>query len=116
MLNNARHHGFTIAVVARLRPIFHPELAAFLKGLREARGLGQRQAANIAQSRGLTALTHGVLFNLENGKTKKPNPEALRALAVLYGIPHEDLLARFAEATYGPLQSTAGSKGLLPAE
>lgn len=71
------------------RPVFHPDLAAFFTGLRVARGLGFRQALDIAKRQKLPALTAGTLWGLEKGKTKNPKPEVLRDLAKLYGLSYE---------------------------
>ena len=82
------------------RPVFLPEMGAFFVQIREAKGWGQRQAAELAQRRGLRALTRQVLLRLESGRTKYPDPEVLRAIAALYEIPYEILISQFVEARY----------------
>ncbi len=78
------------------RPVFWPELAKFFQELREAKGWGQRQAADIAQRQGLRVLTRQVLLRLETGQTKNPKPEVLRAVAMLYDVPYEAITTRVA--------------------
>lgn len=83
------------------RPVFHPEVGAFFRALREEHGWNQRQAASIAERKGLTALTRQVLLRLEAGKTKNPEPVVIRALAALYDVPYEGLVARWVEHRFG---------------
>ena len=83
------------------RPVFHPKIGDFFTGLRESKGWTQRQAEHIAKRKRLTALTRQVLWRLEKGKTKNIEPEKLRQLAVLYGVPYEQLLERFIPQRYG---------------
>lgn len=84
----------------RQRRVFHPELATFFTKLREARGIGFRQAVALAARRGLSALTHQTLRGLEKGTTKNPEPEVLQALARLYAIPYEEVLTRYIDCRY----------------
>lgn len=83
------------------RPVFHSDLGTHLVRLREARGYGQRQAADIAARKGLEALSHQVIHRLEHGKVKHPDPEVLRQVAALYEVDYEDLARRFFSALYG---------------
>lgn len=94
-----------IAVLAsaevRRRPIYFKQLGEYLVAERERRQWQQAQAAELAQRRGLTALTRQVLLRLENGQTKSPDPKALRAVADLYGLDYSDLVARMMSERYG---------------
>lgn len=83
------------------RPVYHPGLGEFFKGLREKRGWTHSEAAQFADRRQLRPLSRQVILRLEVGKTKNPEPEVLRSLAALYDVPHEELLAKFWEARYG---------------
>ena len=88
------------------RPVFHPNLGPFFKHLREARGLGLREAASRALRRRderpeLSAISLGKLDLLEKGKTKNPDPQILRGLAALYDIPFHTLFVEFLRARYG---------------
>lgn len=83
------------------RPVFHPDLGRYFAELRKAHGWKQSQAAHFAARRGLAALTRQVLLRLENGKTKNPEPDVLRAVGDLYGVPYEQLVTRCVEAQYG---------------
>jgi len=82
------------------RPVFHPDLAAFFAGLRAEREWGQREAADIAQRRGLKSITRQVLLRLEKGKTKWPDPAVLRELASLYDHDYEDMVNAVVAHTY----------------
>jgi transcriptional regulator with XRE-family HTH domain len=83
------------------RPVFHKELGQFFESLREAQGWNQRQAADIAKRRRIKSLSRQVLLRLEDGKTKNPEPEVLRALAELYERPYEEIAARFIAVRFG---------------
>jgi transcriptional regulator with XRE-family HTH domain len=102
-------------LVAKKRPVFHPELAEFFRELREKRaGLGFRQVVKLAQERGLTAITHETLRGLEKGTTENPKSEVLRAAAAFYKIPYEELASRFIEANYGIVITAPGQAGTEP--
>jgi transcriptional regulator with XRE-family HTH domain len=83
------------------RPVFHPELGAYFVRLREAKGWGQRQAAQIADKRKLSAINHQVLLRLEHGRVRHPDADVLRQVAKLYGEPYEDIAYRWFAAEYG---------------
>jgi transcriptional regulator with XRE-family HTH domain len=83
------------------RPVFFEELGAFFRALREDRGLGLRQAAEIAKGRGLSAVTRQALFALEKGRTKDADPDVLRGVAELYGTEYALLVSAVVEAKYG---------------
>lgn len=93
-VNNANYGGGNIGRALTERPVFHKGLGEFFRGLREARGWNQRQAAEIAGRRGLDGLTRQVLLRLENGRTKNPEPSVLRALARLYDMTYAKMAAR----------------------
>jgi transcriptional regulator with XRE-family HTH domain len=90
----------TIADVPRVRPAFYPELGQFFAKLRTAHGWTMRQAALIAATKGLD-VTRQVLLRLEKGQIKNPEPDTLKALAVLYGLTYEELAGRFVRQRYG---------------
>lgn len=83
------------------RPVFHPEIGLFFKGLREKRGWTQRQAEDIAARRNLASLTRQVLWRLESGKVKNIEPDVLRDAATLYELPYTQVAARFIADRYG---------------
>lgn len=82
------------------RPIFHPELGAFLRDLRETKYASLRQAEFYAEQRGFKRLKRGVLAALETGATKNPDPGVLREFAALCGLAYEDLVTRMVVAQY----------------
>lgn len=83
------------------RPVFSADLGRFFQELRTAKGWSQRQAESIAARRGLGTLTKNILWRLEAGKVKNPEPDTLRAVASLYGMSYELLVAQFMQARYG---------------
>ena len=85
----------------RRRPVYHPELGSFFRELRKSQGWTLRQAGDIAHRRGLTSLSRQVLFRLERGQTKNPEPEVLQALAKLYNFSYSVLVGRLTKARYG---------------
>lgn len=85
----------------RQRPVYFKELGAFLTTERERRQWQQAETADMAQRRGLKALTRQVLLRLENGQTKSPDPKALRAIATLYDLEYAQLVARMMTERYG---------------
>jgi transcriptional regulator with XRE-family HTH domain len=100
-------------------------LGAFFRALRERRGIGLRQAADLARRRRLSILNLNSLGALERGKTKNPQPALLRELATLYEMTYEELVAPLIDQQYGiDISATApreaqldqgGSRGSLPA-
>lgn len=82
------------------RPIFHADFGRYLIGLREAHGWSQSDAARYGHKQN-PLLTRQVLLHLEAGKTKDPDPEVLKALAALYGVPYVDVAGRFVALRYG---------------
>lgn len=87
--------------VARVYPVFHPELGKFFKDLRESRGWSVRGASLRADDKGLGVLNYQVLFRLEHGQIKNPRPDVVRALAQLYGLRYEDVAQRFVARRFG---------------
>jgi transcriptional regulator with XRE-family HTH domain len=83
------------------RPVFDAELGRFFVELRQQRGWTQRQAEDIAARRKLEPLTRQVLWRLEKGKTKNPEPEVLRAVADLYDLAYQDVVSRFVQRRFG---------------
>jgi len=83
------------------RPVFHPELGKFFVELRKAKGWTQNQAEDIAARKRLSALTHQVLWRLEQGKIKNIDPAILRAVATLYQVSYDDLVAQWTRHRYG---------------
>ena len=76
----------------RQLPVFYEgKLGQYFRGLRESRGWSLRQAVLIAEQRRLSVRL-GALRWLEGGLTKNPEPELLRALAVLYGEPYRNII------------------------
>jgi transcriptional regulator with XRE-family HTH domain len=87
--------------VPRERPVFHPEFGETLKGLREGKGWGQREAVDIAQRKGYRRLSRQIMLRLERGQVKNPNPDVLRDVAAFYGVEYATLAAQFTALTYG---------------
>ena len=86
----------------RKRPVFLPELGKLFSEHREARGWTLRGAASIAKRRKLNPpLTFQVLFRLEKGQVKNPEPDVLKALSALYNISYGTFAGRFFEQRYG---------------
>ena len=82
------------------RPIFHAEFGKYLADLRDKRNMSQSDAARFGRK--LTPLlTRHVLLHMEAGKTKDPEPDVLRALAVLYEVPYEVIVEKLVACRYG---------------
>jgi transcriptional regulator with XRE-family HTH domain len=80
--------------------VFFPALGAYFVSLREARGWNQSQAGDIAARRKIP-ITYQALRGLEEGKTKSPEPELLRAVSELYDVPYEQVVGRVLFERYG---------------
>lgn len=91
---------FTIPTVRKRVPV-HPEIGSLFRELRTEAGWGLRQAARIAEEKGLRLLTMNSLGFLERGVTKNPDPELLREVAALYKVSYAPLAAKFAAMRYG---------------
>lgn len=87
--------GLRCRGMARQRPVHHEALGAYFVGLREKRDWKQKEASELAQRRGLLALTRQVLLRLERGQVKNPEPDVLKAAAKLYGVPYDELVRKF---------------------
>lgn len=106
------------------RPVFHGRLGAELKQMRESRGWSLSQVVDLARRRRLTGLSPQQLRYLEEGRTKHPEADALQAVAAIYNLKYEELVARFVQVSYGTaavhLPTAAALTGdwrlLMPAE
>lgn len=97
-------HGLRCGLMAREqinRPVFHKELGDRLRKLREAHDWSVQQAINIAKGKQHRALTLNRLRWLEEGKTKFPDAEVLRAVADIYDLTYAELAKAFVAANYG---------------
>ena len=74
--------------------------AGICEGLRESRGWNQLQTVDMARRRRVT-LSYNTLRWIEDGKIKNPEPEALKAMSVLYGVSYEDLVSSYARERFG---------------
>ncbi len=63
-----------------------PRLNRVIQGLRESKGLTQRDVAKKAQ------VTPGYIAQLETGRKKNPSLPVLRRLAKALGVPVKELL------------------------
>lgn len=87
--------------MARERPVFLPEFATYVEGLRKARkpkAWNQHEAAAQAARRQETAaLTRQVLLRLERGQIKNPETEVLAAISKLFGVPYREIVERLVQ-------------------
>ncbi|HYE86530.1 MAG TPA: helix-turn-helix transcriptional regulator [Vicinamibacterales bacterium] len=83
------------------RPVFHPKLGQLFAGCRAAKGWSVQQAVNMAHGRKHTALTPNRLRWLEEGRTKAPDQDVLRAVCDIYGLDYREIATAFIEANYG---------------
>jgi len=97
------------------RPIFHAEFGRYVAELRERRGWSQSDAARFGGKKN-PALTRQVLLHLEAGKTKDPDPEVLRAVALLYGVSYEQIVSKLVACRYGLTLETTVKSGSLVAK
>lgn len=81
------------------RPVHHTKLATYFVTLREAKGWNQSQAADVAARRHLK-VTYQALRGLEDGTTKNPEPDLLRAVAVLYGKTYREVALEVIRTRY----------------
>jgi transcriptional regulator with XRE-family HTH domain len=98
--------------MAEDRPVFHAEIGAFFVGLRKIKGWTQRQAEDIAERKKIKVFTRQVLWRLEKGKVKNIDPVMLRAVAELYELPYEGVVARWVLHRYQFDPAKAGEAGL----
>jgi transcriptional regulator with XRE-family HTH domain len=61
-----------------------------LADLRKAKGLSLREVEEGAGK----AVSNAYLSQLENGRIRKPSPNVLHALAVVYAVPYETLMEK----------------------
>ena len=66
------------------------ELGALLSDLRKAKGFSLREVEEATGK----AVSNAYLSQLENGKIKKPSPNVLHSLAVVYVVPYEALMEK----------------------
>lgn len=83
------------------RPVFSEHLGKYFRGLRAAKKLGLRQAAQTAENKHLGLLTRQVIFSLEKGRTKNIEPDVLKEVAKLYAVDYEEIAARVINDRYG---------------
>ena len=82
------------------RSLYHPELGQYFRALRESRGWSQRSRALLAARKRHLPIEATPLSWLETGRTKNPDPELLRALATLYGVPFTEVAREVIRHTY----------------
>lgn len=87
-----------LPVTSGKRHIFHPGIGRDLANLRELKHLSQGQVA----LRGKGRISKGTLKAIETGRVKNPDPDHLRALAGIYGVPFNVVAEPFVRANYGP--------------
>lgn len=98
------------------RPIFHPKLGALLAKTRAAKGWSVQQAVIAARGKKHTALTPNRLRWLEEGKTKAPDQDVLRAVCAIYDLDYFEIASAYIAANYGRdlvRQSTDQQSGSL---
>lgn len=97
------------------------DLGTQLRKIRELKGLSLRDVEK------RTGVSNGYLSQLERGDAKNPSPSKLAALAKLYGVSYEKLLAAAGylkrprkrterKATPGPLEEALITANLTPGE
>lgn len=82
------------------RPTFYKgELGHYFRDLRKKHGWSSRRAVSVAGQKKLP-VSLGALKWLEGGLTKKPEPELLRALSVLYAEPYANIVQEVAKHVF----------------
>ena len=66
------------------------ELGALLGDLRKAKGLSLREVEEAADG----MISNAYLSQLENGKIRRPSPNVLHSLALVYAVPYEALMEK----------------------
>lgn len=91
-----------------------PALGPHLARLRKAAGLTLRQVEEATEKE----VSNAYLSQLENNKIRKPSPNILYALAQVYKVPYEDLMARAGYfSSHGGTQAVAFAiDGVTPEE
>ncbi|MGC9995893.1 MAG: helix-turn-helix transcriptional regulator [Terriglobia bacterium] len=89
-------------------------LGPHLARLRNAVGLTLRQVEEATEKE----VSNAYLSQLENDRISKPSPNVLYALAHVYRVPYEDLMARagYLPAQGGTQTATFAIEGLTPEE
>lgn len=95
------------------RPVFHGRIGAELREMRESRGWTQSQVVDLARRRKLTGLSLQQLRYLEEGRTKHPDGDTLQAIASIYTLNYDELVARFVQASYGTAPVHLPTSGAL---
>lgn len=85
----------------RERPVFHLQLGQYIAGFRANRKWSIHRAVLAARHKGHAALTDNKLRWMEEGKTKAPDQDVLRAIADIYEVDYIGLARAFVEANYG---------------
>src|SRR5262245_29342796 len=83
------------------RPVFHRDLGEVFVKCRTAKGWSVQRAVIAARGRKHATLTANKLRWLEEGKTKAPDQEVLRAVADIYGLEYRELARAFIAGNYG---------------
>jgi len=89
-------------------------LGPHLARLRSAAGLTLREVEDATEKE----VSNAYLSQLENNKITKPSPNILYALAHVYKVPYEDLMARagYFPAQGGTQAATFAIEGVTPEE
>jgi len=66
------------------------ELGTLLADLRRAKGLSLREVEEATEK----AVSNAYLSQLENGRIKKPSPNVLHSLSMVYAVPYEALMEK----------------------
>jgi len=82
------------------RAVIHEDIGRQIAAAREQAGWSQTQAVSLAARRGLP-LGLGALRGMEEGTTKYPTADVLRAIATLFRLPYEALVRQYTTANYG---------------
>jgi transcriptional regulator with XRE-family HTH domain len=100
--HDCKHGGGRLGLEVRERPVFLPELGSYFKELRKSKGWSLRGAASQAERWNLSPpISYQVLFRLEKGQVKNPEPGVLRAVAKLYGVSYDGIVGKRLTAAYG---------------
>lgn len=86
--------------MAAPRPVFHAALGTEIQEIRKAKGWSLNQAVLFAKRKGHKQPTAQGLRWLEEGRTRYPDPDTLKAIADLYGLDYSALALRIAQTNY----------------
>jgi len=84
------------------RPATLPSLGQYLASIREDRGMKLREVESATKRE----VSNAYLSQIENGKIKKPSPNVLHSLAVVYKINYEQLMTMAGYAVTSKTQKT----------